>query len=253
MDHEYATRKVGNYQAQHGEDRWLERYFASTGPGFFVEVGAYDGVVLSNTYLLETIGWRGILVEPDPDKAALCRANRPACRVFECAAAGSEDQTSIDFHAVEGGAVYSTTTMTPHHAARIREWGLRHRTLTVQAKTLNSMLADVQPPSVSFVSIDVEEGELEVLRGFDLERWRPRMVMVETNTRFRNRDVRNFFRQRGYAFFHAIGWNDIYVPLTELRWLATTVDSLLYASSKSRSMLQSAVRNALQRAAHAIR
>ena len=58
-----------SFRAQNGEDRWLDTYFQGKREGYFVEVGAYDGVDLSNTYHFEQIGWHGVLVEPDPDNA----------------------------------------------------------------------------------------------------------------------------------------------------------------------------------------
>src|SRR5215831_4591146 len=54
--------------------------------GFFVEAGANDGLAQSNTLYLERyLGWRGLLVEPIPELARLCRVNRPRAMVEECA------------------------------------------------------------------------------------------------------------------------------------------------------------------------
>ena len=52
------------YKAQFGEDRILWQVFRRRPSGYFIEVGAYDGVTLSNTYFLEQMGWCGLLVEP---------------------------------------------------------------------------------------------------------------------------------------------------------------------------------------------
>lgn len=46
----------------------MEHFFpdaAKTG-GVFFEMGAIDGVKLSNTYLLDRMGWRGLLIEANP-------------------------------------------------------------------------------------------------------------------------------------------------------------------------------------------
>src|SRR5437868_11670811 len=54
--------------------------------GFFVEAGANDGVDQSNTFYFEKyMGWRGLLVEPIPELAERCRANRPRSVVESCA------------------------------------------------------------------------------------------------------------------------------------------------------------------------
>jgi FkbM family methyltransferase len=234
--HAYVVPKEGPYQAQHGEDRWLEAFFNGKRDGFFVEVGAYDGIVLSNSYYFETIGWRGVLVEPDPDKAAMCRSNRAHSKVFECAAVASPAVKEVLFHAVENGQVYSTINMTDEHRRRLGEYGLVFKETRVAAQTLDSILAEAAGAhAIDFVTIDVEEGEMEVLRGFDIQRWRPGVVMVETNSRFRSHEIRRYFVERGYIFHYSIGINDVYVPF-RYQPMAAVVDTasyLLHRASKS--------------------
>jgi FkbM family methyltransferase len=227
--HTFTERRPGPYQAQHGEDRWLERHFAGETSGFFVEVGAYDGVVLSNTYFLESIGWRGVLVEPDAEKARACRTNRPKCQVFECAAVASDEVKEVAFYAVEGGEVYSSAgKLDEFQAERLSSWGLKHKKTTVAARTLDSMLTDAKASRVDFVSIDVEGGELDVLRGFDLKRWQPRVVMIEVNRFMRPRGVREIFTRAGYAFLESIEVNEIYAPRAEARRLVPAIDGFRY-------------------------
>ena len=65
--------------ALHDLDRALEALLKDRPPGFFVEAGAFDGYVQSNTYYLERArGWRGLLVEPVPTLARAARRERPA-------------------------------------------------------------------------------------------------------------------------------------------------------------------------------
>jgi FkbM family methyltransferase len=226
--HAYVTPKEGLYQAQHGEDRWLEKYFRGKRDGFFVEVGAYDGIVLSNSYYFEAIGWQGILVEPDPGKAAKCRSNRPRSRVFECAAVTSPTATEVVFYAVENGEVYSTINMTDEHRERMSAYGLIFSETRVAARTLDSILEAAECRSIDLLTIDVEEAELEVLHGFDIKRWRPAVVMVETNSRFRKADIRSYFVENGYVFRHSIDINDFYVPLRPHRLMTGAIDTGSY-------------------------
>src|ERR1700690_206325 len=206
--HRYVERREGLYQSQHGEDRWLERYFRGKREGFYVDVGAYDGVVISNTYYFEKIGWSGILLEPNPTKAELCRQNRPASRVFECAAVSTTETTHVEFLDVPGGEVYSTVVPSEFNLERLKDYGLSSRRLMVQARTLDSILAEVAPAQIDFVSIDVEGAELEVLKGFDIARWRPRLVMIESQMARRS-EVAKYFTTRGYVYLHSININDV--------------------------------------------
>ena len=65
----------------HGEDllilSWLKHYNCDVSTIRYVDVGAAHPTELSNTYLLYLHGARGVLIEPDPDQAAILRAKRP--------------------------------------------------------------------------------------------------------------------------------------------------------------------------------
>ena len=232
-NHTYISPKLGTYQSQHGEDKWLDEYFHKKRHGFFVEVGAYDGIVLSNTYHFEKErAWTGILVEPDTKKADLCRKNRPNSRTYECAAVGSEGAQEISFFRVDGGEVYSTINLVDSHRQRLIEYGLAYREVRVRAMTLDQMLVEVNPPCVDFVSIDVEEGELGVLEGFDIRRWKPRIVIVESNSSERKPEIRDYFVRNGYAYRNSVAINDFYSPVVGGSLLAKIIDFSRYSRTR---------------------
>jgi len=236
-DHRYVEPKPGDFQSQHGEDRWLDRYFRGRRQGFFVDVGAYDGIVISNTYYFEQIGWTGVLVEPNPGKAALCRKNRPNSRVFECAAVSSASTTEVQLQDVPGGEVYSTIVANDFNTDRLKNYGLSSRTVVVPARTLDSILEEINPTAIDFVSIDVEGGELEVLKGFDIRRWRPRLVIIESLTA-RRPEIRDYFTAGGYMFLRNININDVYrpvpaaLPLGDNAMVVSALDEVWYQTNR---------------------
>lgn len=216
------------YRAQNGEDRWLDAHFAGKRGGFYVEVGAYDGAHLSNTYHFEQIGWSGVLIEPDPVMAEQCRRNRPRSRTFACAVVGPGDGGEIVFFRVAEGQVYSTTHLSPSHRERLDKLGFKWQEIRVPARTLDSILAEAAPSRIDFVSIDVEGGELQVLSGFDIRRWTPAIVIVETNARRRDPAIREYFVDHGYAYRHSIDVNDFYAPLARGPVAVRIVDGATY-------------------------
>ena len=237
-DHAYLERKPGPHQAQHGEDHWIEWFFCGRTDGFFVDVGAYDGVVISNTYYFESIGWTGVLVEPNPRKAELCRRNRPRSRVYECAAVSSPEIQRVKFLDVPGGEIYSTVIPSEFNLSRLSQFGLSYEERWVDARTLNSMLEEAAAPRIDLLSVDVEGAEIEVSRGFDIKRWRPRLVILESPRR-RGDDVRCYFTESGYVYRGSVAINDLYVPLVDyFRWgdkrlIATIVDGVWYRTKRA--------------------
>lgn len=156
------------YYAQHGEDRWIAEHLSLPSAGYFVEVGAADGVTGSNTLHFERRGWKGILVEPDPRSlTALLESGRTAEIDGRCV---SSTPGLLDF----------TLNSEPTWSGLIRPDG---HTIKVTAVTLTQLLDDhIAPPVIDLLSIDTEGTELDVWASLDLQRYRPAIVIVEFDT-----------------------------------------------------------------------
>lgn len=224
-----APAPTDTFRAQNGEDRWLDNFFAHKRSGFFVDVGAYDGVHLSNSYHFEQIGWTGLLVEPDPARAENCLIARPRSRTFHCAAVDSPDVREITFHQVDAAGVFSTTNLTTEHANRLSNMGHIFKPMTVPARTVDSMLEEIGANCIDFVSIDVEGAEMSVLKGFDLRRWYPSIVVIESNTKSRSPEIRDYLVRSGYGYWHSIDVNDFYRRLDKKPAWVWLVDRTRYA------------------------
>ncbi|MCL4841082.1 MAG: FkbM family methyltransferase [Bryobacteraceae bacterium] len=197
------TKNDKRFYAQYDEDRALAHIFARTERGTCLEVGANDGVHLSNTYHFEQLGWRCILVEPNSDCCDRIRKCRQAT-LFECAASATEGQAVL--HVGYGSDdVYSSLEAEPH--TNCREG---YRPVVVPTRTLDSILEESGIETLDFVTIDVEGHECETLRGFTLDRWRPRLVLIEDGHDFTDFEAEHRMRQSGYFRFWRSGANDWY-------------------------------------------
>jgi FkbM family methyltransferase len=176
--------------AQHQLDRRLERHL-DIDRGFFVEAGANDGYLLSNTYYFEKIrGWNGLLVEPVPELATECRRNRRA-RVFQAAlVAAARPGETVELHfaglmSTVAGALGDAAVTADHVAKGLAVQGLNGSyQLQVPARTLTDILDEARVTrEIDLLSLDVEGGELAALRGLDLGRYAPRFICVEARAR----------------------------------------------------------------------
>src|SRR5215510_3473604 len=185
------------------ENPLKEEFFGHSTSGFFVEVGANDPEQWSQSFHLEKLGWRGIVVEPQPHLAELLRQRRKA-KVYEVACSAPENSGQRMTLYLAGGH----SSFDPRlKVVTVRPQG----TLDVPLRTLDEILADAGAPSpIDLVAVDVEGHEIEVLRGFDFTRWRPRLVLVEDLVL----DLRlhRFMRARGYKWIRRTDVNGWYVP-----------------------------------------
>jgi FkbM family methyltransferase len=169
----------------HDMERKLDRHLDRDG-GFFVEAGANDGFEQSNTYWFERFrGWKGVLVEPIPELYREAVLERPGATVFNCALVPFDhpgEPVSMRY-----GGLMSIVAGTRGSEADDREYvrpafslGMESEyEVEVPARTLSSILDEVDAPEVDLLSLDVEGFEAEVLGGLDLERHGPRFVLVE--------------------------------------------------------------------------
>jgi FkbM family methyltransferase len=159
-----------------------ELFFGQRSDGFFVEVGAYDGESFSNSSCLADRGWSGLMVEPVPAFAQKCRLRHAAnrgVRVIDVAV-GAEDG-EVTLH-----VAHALTTSDPALLETYRgiEWArdaVRDVTeIRVSRRRLDDLLVENGVgPGFDLLVVDVEGGEQAVFDGFDLDRWRPLMLIVE--------------------------------------------------------------------------
>jgi FkbM family methyltransferase len=184
--------------------------------GFFVELGANDGISQSNTKHLEMFhGWRGVRIEPYPGNYRKLSRTRSSSSHFVNAAC-----VSFEFPKDEMELTYSNLMTTPMegssdvadrklHAESGKKW-LRVRetvkTFLAKARTLTSILIEAKaPPVIDLLSLDVEGGEIEVLRGVDHATYRFKWILVESRDEKR---IAEYLEGQGYSFHSKLTGHD---------------------------------------------
>lgn len=167
-------------------DQRLERHI-DLDRGCFIEAGANDGFSQSNTYYLERFrGWTGLLIEPMPEVAAECRRNRRSPVLEAALVADARATPSVTLHcaglmSTVAGALGDPELTRRHVETGLAVQGLRSsKVIQVPARTLSSLIDEhLADREIDLLSLDVEGGEPEALRGLDLSRHRPRWICVE--------------------------------------------------------------------------
>lgn len=161
--------------AQNLEDYHLSLLFADVAAGTYVDVGGGHPVADNVSYWFYLKGWRGLVVEPQQQLAALYPHVRPRDAIETCLVGRTDGHA--DFHIVDRLHGFSTTVEA--HAASAKEFGAGYRTERKPMQTLTSLAAKHGLDRIDFLKVDVEGAELEVLAGNDWRRVRPRVVVVE--------------------------------------------------------------------------
>lgn len=212
------TGKIMNmYSSQCNEDQYLyENYFKDdeTQNGFFIELGAMDGVTYSNTLFFErTLGWTGILIEPQVEMYNVLVKNRPNCYNFNYAI--SEIDGEVEFigkHAI--GGISNTMPQQQKDG-----WNLNEKsTYLVKSKPIRDVIKEVPIEKVDLFSIDVEGGEYDVLNTFD---WNihVRIILIEMSSYLpeKNEKCREFIKNKNFVFSEKYRGSDIWINQKEVK------------------------------------
>lgn len=204
------------FRAQYGEDLWIWDILGQQTEGFFIEVGAFDGYHFSVTFGLEAMGWNGLLIEALPEHAETCRQRRPHSRVVHSALGRQGVSGTAEFVSVQDkfGGMLSFLKAETEHSRGVAEQKFHTRTIEVGVTSLDALLEDHSGP-IDAAVIDVEGGELDVLDGFNLDRFKPRLLLLEDNSAGKSSALGDYMAKKPYVLAGWLSVNRLYVRADE--------------------------------------
>lgn len=178
--------------------------------GFFVDIGAHNGVSLSNTKFLEDLGWDGICIEPHPNVFKQLVDNRK-CKKVNCAL-WNED-TKVNFLSLSGytemlSGIYESYD-TRHYNRILNElntYGGNSEMIEIDAMKFESV---VDKKNIDFLSIDTEGSELQILERINFNEYDIKVICIENN--FFDENFNEFFKERGYEYYTNVFIDYLYV------------------------------------------
>ena len=207
--------KRGGYHSINQLDKKLEKY-VDYDNGFYVELGANDGVEQSNSLFFELKrNWRGILIEPSPYNFILCREQRSNQNHIFCNACVGFDYKDkyVDMKYANLMSISENLNLDLNDKEAHIKSGENYlkETETVFsfgaiATTLDSLLKSAKAPKIiDFISLDVEGAELEVLKGINFDHYSFKYMLIE----IRNlKPIENFLIERGYVLEKQLSEHD---------------------------------------------
>lgn len=160
--------------AQNYEDVIVRRALQDPWNGFYVDVGAADPVKNSLTHYFYERGWCGINIEPEPRFFSRLVATRTRDINLPVAIASEHGEAQLTVVTEEGELSTLESKVAEQYVGHLE---LSH--ITVAAEPLEDVLRAHAVQPIDFLKIDVEGRERDVLASFDLQRWTPKVLVVE--------------------------------------------------------------------------
>lgn len=192
------------YYSQDNQDKFINQvFFRNRKKGFFIDIGAHNGVTFSNSCFFEKqLGWDGLCVEPIPEVFQALKNNR-TCKL-ENACITDEDK-EVTFTRISGyGEMLSgiTDKYDPRHLERIKrtidEQGGGVEEIKVKGVRLDSLIEKYNIRSVDFLSVDTEGNEWPIIQTIPFDKIQPKLILVENN--YNDNRIKDFLYSKGYIF-----------------------------------------------------
>ncbi|MBX3042265.1 MAG: FkbM family methyltransferase [Candidatus Kapabacteria bacterium] len=231
------------YFSQSNQDKFVDKiiFGGNKTNGYFLEIGAYDGITFSNTYTFEKYrNWKGICVEPIPTIFNKLRQNRKCDCIQGCIA---EKEGVVQITHVDGPSEMLTGITKNYDAAHserieneIKERGGKKVIYDVKAYNLTDILIKKIINHIDYCSIDVEGSEWEVLKSIDFDKISFSCFSIENN--YDDVLIVKFMCSKGYEFLGKLEADDIYVSKKNQNIFRLKMMCKLYNfKNKSRNIL----------------
>lgn len=210
-----------NTYSQDFEDQLSNRILNNPDNGFFIDIGAHDGIYINNTLYFSKKNWKGVCVEAHPDYAEICKKKRSNKNtiVLSCAC-GESDDDNITLYSNYRGSLSTTNPDTKlHNFYKNSGYGpwykgqnynkkvnnMTNGPILISSLTLDTIIDKYLSKlnfnsncSIDILSIDVDGSEKYVLKGFSIQKYKPKIIIIEHTTPNNSDYILNYLKSNNY-------------------------------------------------------
>ena len=198
------------YTSQAGQDKMIKKsFFDGKKNGFFIEIGAYDGISGSNCYHFERfLNWDGIAIEPSNIQFEKLKKNRK-CKVLNNAI--SDEVKEVEFIEVTEGLTQMSgiNDSSFERNFKIISNNQASKTDSIKLKTITFDEIVPKNKDIDYLSIDIEGGEMNLLKSIDFKTNSIKVISVENNIP-KEQNFKNFFEEINFTYLDRIGQDEIF-------------------------------------------
>jgi Methyltransferase FkbM domain len=185
------------------QDRWIVyRVFPGVTNGYFVDVGSGDGVLFSNTKVLEDLGWSGVCIDPFPTNM-----NRRTCTMFK-EVVDSVAGRKVKFRSADLFGGIEDYMGTLKEGKYVKQAEVTELTTT----TLEDILDRAKAPNfIHYISLDIEGAELEALKAFPFSKYKVGAFTIEAFEEPKRSQIKALLESQGYRRVRSVKQDDYYI------------------------------------------
>ena len=199
-----------DFFSQAGQDKCVKNhFFKNLKKGFFVEIGAFNGINGSNCFYFEKfMDWNGIAVEPSPVHFEKLKKNRKCICINK---AISNQNGHKEFVEVTNGYTQMSGILTDEYKKTLdiimKDPRTKMNKLNIKTSTFKEIVGENK--IIDYLSIDVEGEEERILESIDFNYFNIKVISVENNYPKKN-NYNNLLKDKGFTYFDNYGVDELY-------------------------------------------
>ena len=212
-DTEFRTHwKSLKINSQSGQDAYVSDYFNNKKNGFFLDIGANDGISLSNTYYLEkSLNWNGICFEPIPSTFEKLNQNRNCIKLM--VGVSDENSTETFMYMEPSSKMLSGMKKEyhPKHIDRIESQlvnGSKLMEVDIECVLFNEIMEYYNIKRIDYLNIDTEGNELKIVKSINFEKYDIEIMTIENN--YKDEEQTKYILSKGYQLIGTLGGDEVF-------------------------------------------
>ncbi len=203
--------------SQCGEDLIINFMFKSMGINrpTYLDIGAYDPIELSNTYLFYLQGSRGVCIEPDPHQCQKIKLHRPEDKCLNIGI-GKKKSEPKDFYVMSNKTLSTFSKSTALQLAKESQYAIAD-IIKIPLNSINQIISDHFNDSLDLISLDTEGIDEQILTSMNFSNSRPKVFCVETinflasDAKHKTSAISSFMSNNGYTQYAHTHINTIFI------------------------------------------
>ena len=187
--------------AKSGVDLQLFQILKQKKNGFFVDIGSHHPIIANNTFFFHLRGWRGICVDPNPEFASMYKKKRPE-DIFLNVGISSQTEASLNYYKLRK-ELSARNSFSKEYINNNNLNENVEQIISIKIMSLTEVFSqNCSTTPIDILSVDCEGLDFDVLKSNDWNKYRPKIVCIETHDTLENdliSETANFMNQAGYT------------------------------------------------------
>jgi len=200
----YRNKKPSLHFGEFGEDIFINRILKNINQGKYVDVGCYHPYKGSLTFELYKRGWNGVNIDVSKTSIDLFNMSRK-----------KDINLNLAISNFDGETFYYENSPINQQNSLIQMNKLQKK-IKIKCLTLDTVLNNKNLDEFDYLNIDVEGSELEVIKGFNLKRFNPKLITIENNDltidEYLKSEVCKILIENDYILVNKIGVTNFFMP-----------------------------------------